>query len=106
MKEFKELKSELFKINKTLKEIKGINHSSLMTNIINIADIKKEDKELLALLMQNKYDNIVINNNEECFNNIKTYLNLIKPINLDVTKLIRIGGKKRWWLCNACPPPL
>ncbi|EFK9810206.1 hypothetical protein HIW17_001940, partial [Campylobacter jejuni] len=66
-KEMKSLKIDLLELNKLFLEIKKINRASLMTNIINLTDIDKKDKEILALLMQNKFDNVIINNNDICF---------------------------------------
>ncbi|MGO4862054.1 hypothetical protein ACTP2L_00380, partial [Campylobacter jejuni] len=68
-KEMKSLKIDLLELNKLFLEIKKINRASLMTNIINLTDIDKKDKEILALLMQNKFDNVIINNNDICFEN-------------------------------------
>ncbi len=83
-KEMKSLKIDLLELNKIFLEIKKINRASLMTNIINLTDIDKKDKEILALLMQNKFDNVIINNNDICFENINKYLQLVKPIDIDV----------------------
>lgn len=55
-------------------------------------------------MIQNKYDNVVINNNEECFNNIKKYLDLVNPIGLDIAKLIRLGGKRDDGYVMFTPP--
>ncbi|EDJ1847229.1 hypothetical protein GFA01_08210, partial [Campylobacter jejuni] len=49
-KEMKSLKIDLLELNKIFLEIKKINRASLMTNIINLTDIDKKDKEILALL--------------------------------------------------------
>ncbi|ECC2210061.1 hypothetical protein FOH25_08755, partial [Campylobacter jejuni] len=47
-KEMKSLKIDLLELNKLFLEIKKINRASLMTNIINLTDIDKKDKEILA----------------------------------------------------------
>ncbi|MFH5179320.1 hypothetical protein ACHIIX_09495, partial [Campylobacter coli] len=46
-KEMKSLKIDLLELNKLFLEIKKINRASLMTNIINLTDIDKKDKEIL-----------------------------------------------------------
>ncbi|EAJ4563277.1 hypothetical protein ACMTSI_001627, partial [Campylobacter jejuni] len=74
-------------------------------NIINLTDIDKKDKEILALLMQNKFDNVIINNNDICFENINKYLQLVKPIDIDVKYLKRVGGSKDGGYVMFTPPP-
>ncbi|ELH2349043.1 hypothetical protein RPZ77_001859, partial [Campylobacter jejuni] len=46
-KEMKSLKITYLELNKIFLEIKKINRASLMTNIINLTDIDKKDKEIL-----------------------------------------------------------
>ncbi|MCR6585069.1 hypothetical protein CINS5906_05755 [Campylobacter insulaenigrae] len=104
-KEVRSLKTDLLELRKVFWEIKKINHASLLTNIINLADIDKKDKEILALLMQNKFDNVVINNNDICFENINKYLQLVKPVDIDVKYLKRVGGNKDGGYVMFTPPP-
>ncbi|MGM9106869.1 hypothetical protein ACTFHA_04730, partial [Campylobacter jejuni] len=60
--------------------------------------------EILALLMQNKFDNVIINNNDICFENINKYLQLVKPIDIDVKYLKRVGGSKDGGYVMFTPP--
>ncbi|EGD3119128.1 hypothetical protein Q4Y49_001580 [Campylobacter coli] len=55
--------------------------------------------------MQNKFDNVIINNNDICFENINKYLQLVKPIDIDVKYLKRVGGSKDGGYVMFTPPP-
>lgn len=73
-----------------------VNYALLMSNIIlNSKSIKDEaHREILLLLLQDRDRNYIrINDNEEVFANIKRYLELLRPLNIDTKELVRIGGK-------------
>nr|WP_276149105.1 hypothetical protein [Campylobacter jejuni] len=64
-----------------------------MSNIISNLDIDKKDREILLLLLQDRDRNYIrINNNEQCYENILNYLKLIRPLELPINDLLRIGG--------------
>lgn len=80
-----------------LKELKLSNqlkNQLLLSNIISNLNFENpKDKEVLLLLLQDRDRNFIrINNNRQCYENIKTYLNILKPIDIPQEKLIRIGG--------------
>lgn len=88
-----ELKSMLVDLGKQLQLNTQTNYNLLMSNIIVNANINDEDKQLLLLLLQARDRNYIrLNDNEQVYENIKTYLNLLRPLMLDDTLLIRIGG--------------
>lgn len=68
-------------------------YNLLMSNIILNSDINAKDKELLLLLLQSRDRNFIrINPNEQVFKNIQNYLKLLRPIKLDLSKMLRVGG--------------
>lgn len=68
-------------------------YNLLMSNIILNSDINAKDKELLLLLLQDRDRNFIrINPNEQVFKNIQNYLALLRPIKLDLSKMLRVGG--------------
>lgn len=80
-----------------LKELKlnnQLKYQLLMSNIIANLDFKNQkDKEILLLLLQDRDRNFIrINNNKQCYENIKTYLNILQPLDIPQDELIRIGG--------------
>ncbi|EAL5082344.1 TPA: hypothetical protein R4J49_000138 [Campylobacter jejuni] len=83
-------------MEKLLEALKFNNHLSyqiLMSNIISNLDIDKKDREILLLLLQDRDRNYIrINNNEQCYENILNYLKLIRPLELPINDLLRIGG--------------
>ncbi|WP_077247035.1 hypothetical protein, partial [Helicobacter pullorum] len=89
-------------LEQILKEIKGemirsnqLNYQILMSNIIAHTEIDDKDKQILLLLLQDRDRNYVrINHNVECWNNIKRYLELVKPIEMPLEKLVRVGGRR------------
>lgn len=54
---------------------------------MKILDIDKKDKQILLLLLQNRDRNFIrINDNEEIYENITSYLKLFKPLVLSFRK--------------------
>ncbi|WP_223810292.1 hypothetical protein [Campylobacter sp. LR286c] len=81
-------------LNEKLKLNNELNYQLLMSQIILNLSIDKKDKELLFLLLQNRDKNYIrINHNEGCFENVKSYLRLLRPLKLPRKNLTRIGGK-------------
>ncbi|TBR81308.1 hypothetical protein DU473_04255 [Campylobacter novaezeelandiae] len=88
------LEKLLEKLNQKLEYNNQLNYQILMSNIITNLDIDKKDKQILLLLLQNRDRNFIrINDNEEIYENITSYLKLFKPLALPLEKLIRVGGK-------------
>ncbi|HEB8423552.1 TPA: hypothetical protein R0964_001799 [Campylobacter jejuni] len=84
----------LKELNNNIKLSNQLSYQILMSNIISNLDIDKKDKEILLLLLQARDRNYIrINNNEQCYQNIINYLNLIRPLELPLCDLLRIGGK-------------
>lgn len=85
---------------KLLKEISDkltysnqLNYQVLMSNIIVNSKIDSNDKEILLLLLQDRDRNYVrINHNKQCFDNIKEYLRVLQPIEVEKSFLKRVGG--------------
>lgn len=70
-----------------------INYCILMSNIICNSNINPNDKQIMLLLLQNRDKNYIrINHNDRVYENIKAYLNLLRPLKIPLNKLIRIGG--------------
>ncbi|MBM0637668.1 hypothetical protein GC017_06765 [Campylobacter hepaticus] len=87
------MKKLLEELNINLKLNNQLSYQILMLNIISNSDISKKDKEILLLLLQDRDKNYIrINHNEQCYKNITTYLNLIRPLEIPLRNLIRIGG--------------
>ncbi|EEP3708956.1 hypothetical protein HBF84_001773 [Campylobacter jejuni] len=83
----------LQELNANIKFSNQLSYQILMSNIISNLDIDKKDKEILLLLLQARDRNYIrINNNEQCYQNIINYLNLIRPLELPLCDLLRIGG--------------
>ncbi|ENL6323373.1 FkbM family methyltransferase [Campylobacter jejuni] len=83
----------LQELNANVKVGNQLSYQILMSNIISNLDIDKRDKEILFLLLQDRDRNYIrINNNEQCYRNIVNYLNLIRPLELPLYNLLRIGG--------------
>ncbi|EAH9403348.1 hypothetical protein EYB14_08530, partial [Campylobacter jejuni] len=83
----------LKELNNNIKLSNQLSYQILMSNIISNLDIDKKDKEILLLLLQARDRNYIrINNNEQCYQNIINYLNLIRPLELPLCDLLRIGG--------------
>ncbi|HED0406904.1 TPA: hypothetical protein R4J25_001624 [Campylobacter jejuni] len=83
----------LQELNVNIKVGNQLSYQILMSNIISNLDIDKRDKEILFLLLQDRDRNYIrINNNEQCYRNIVNYLNLIRPLELPLYNLLRIGG--------------
>ncbi|WP_233704053.1 hypothetical protein [Helicobacter mesocricetorum] len=81
-------------IEKAIRENTQINYNLLMSNIIIHSHIKEEDKQILLLLLQDRDRNYVrINPNQQCFENIQKYLELLRPLKVDYEDLVRVGGK-------------
>ncbi|PJP62392.1 hypothetical protein, partial [Campylobacter jejuni] len=73
----------LKELNNNIKLSNQLSYQILMSNIISNLDIDKKDKEILLLLLQARDRNYIrINNNEQCYQNIIKYLNLIRPLEL------------------------
>ncbi|MCR6575364.1 hypothetical protein CINS5915_03160 [Campylobacter insulaenigrae] len=89
------LKNELEKLNEQVKYNNQLNYQLLMSNIIANLEFKDiKDKEILLLLLQNRDRNYVrINNNQQCYENIKRYLSILRPLKLPLQDLVRIGGE-------------
>ncbi len=82
----------LKELNNNIKLSNQLSYQILMSNIISNLDIDKKDKEILLLLLQARDRNYIrINNNEQCYQNIINYLNLIRPLELPLCDLLRIG---------------
>lgn len=80
-------------LTKSLELNNQLLYNLLMSNIILNSDINAKDKELLLLLLQSRDRNFIrINPNEQVFKNIQNYLTLLRPIKLDLSKMLRIGG--------------
>lgn len=83
----------LQELNANIKFSNQLSYQILMSNIISNLDIDKKDKEILLLLLQARDRNYIrINNNEQCYQNIINYLNLIRLLELPLCDLLRIGG--------------
>ncbi|MGM9012013.1 hypothetical protein ACTFDR_00450, partial [Campylobacter jejuni] len=83
----------LKELNANIKLSNQLSYQILMSNIISNLDIDSKDKEILLLLLQARDRNYIrINNNEQCYQNIISYLNLIQPLELPLCDLLRIGG--------------
>lgn len=82
-------------LNKKLEFSNQLNYQILMSNIIIHSDIDKKDKELLLLLLQDRDRNYIrINHNKECYKNIMEYLRLLRPIDIPLENLKRVGGNR------------
>lgn len=101
------LEKLLEKLNQKLEYNNQLNYQILMSNIITNLDIDKKDKQILLLLLQNRDRNFIrINDNEEIYENITSYLKLFKPLALPLEKLIRVGGKRDGGYVMLTPPPI
>lgn len=84
---------DLQKLNKNLELNNQLLYNVLMSNIIVNSRINSKDKELLLLLLQSRDKNFVrINPNPQIYENIKSYLALLRPLKLDIKELVRVGG--------------
>ncbi|WP_239056369.1 hypothetical protein [Helicobacter apodemus] len=82
------------KLEEAIRQNTQIHYNLLMSNIIIHSFIKEEDKQILLLLLQDRDRNYIrINPNEQCFENIQKYLELLRPIKVDSKDLVRVGGK-------------
>lgn len=90
-----ELNKNLEELGKQVKLNNQLSYQILMSNIIsNLHFENSKDKEILLLLLQDRDRNYLrINHNEEIYNNIVKYLKLLRPLDLPLKDLIRIGGK-------------
>lgn len=89
------LEQILKEMNKQIELSNQLNYQILMSNIIVNSKINEEDKQTLLLLLQDRDRNYIrINHNEECYQNISKYLDLLRPLELPLEQLVRIGGKK------------
>ncbi|WP_346671295.1 FkbM family methyltransferase [Helicobacter pullorum] len=89
------LEQLLKEMNKQIELSNQLNYQILMSNIIVNSKINEEDKQTLLLLLQDRDRNYIrINHNEECYQNISKYLDLLRPLELPLEQLVRIGGKK------------
>ncbi len=89
------LEQLLKETNKKIELNNQLNYQILMSNIIINSKINEEDKQTLLLLLQDRDRNYIrINHNEECYQNIVKYLNLLRPLELPLEQLIRVGGKR------------
>ncbi|ELL5519969.1 hypothetical protein Q4936_001843, partial [Campylobacter coli] len=80
----------LKELNANIKLSNQLSYQILMSNIISNLDIDSKDKEILLLLLQARDRNYIrINNNEQCYQNIISYLNLIQPLELPLCDLLR-----------------
>ncbi|EGK7522354.1 TPA: hypothetical protein ACHD50_001385 [Campylobacter lari] len=88
------LEKQLQTLNEQVKLSNHLNYQILMSNIIsNLKFNNEKDKEILLLLLQDRDRNYVrINNNKQCYKNIIKYLKLLRPIELPISDLIRVGG--------------
>lgn len=88
------LEKQLQALNEQIKLNNHLNYQILMSNIIsNLKFNDEKDKEILLLLLQDRDRNYVrINNNKQCYKNIIKYLKLLRPIELPISDLIRVGG--------------
>lgn len=88
------LEKLLTELNRKMDFSNQLAYYNLMSNIIVNSNIDKNDKQILLLLLQDRDRNYIrINHNEQCFENIKNYLSLIRPLEISKDKLVRIGGK-------------
>lgn len=88
-----------------LKENNLLLYHNIMLGIINSLDIPKDDREILLLLLQNRDKNYLrINNNKKCYDNIKSYLDLLRPIKVDKKYLTRVGGDEDGGYIMITPP--
>ena len=82
-------------INEQLTLSNRLLYLNLMSNVIIHSKIDDKDKETLLLLLQDRDRNYIrINHNEQCFERIKEYLRLFRPLALPLEQLVRIGGKQ------------
>nr|WP_306810714.1 hypothetical protein [Campylobacter lari] len=88
------IEKQLQTLNEQVKLSNHLNYQILMSNIIsNLKFNNEKDKEILLLLLQDRDRNYVrINNNKQCYKNIIKYLKLLRPIELPISDLIRVGG--------------
>lgn len=87
------MKKILEELNANIKLGNQLSYQILMSNIISNLDIDRKDKEILLLLLQARDKNYIrINHNEQCYKNIINYLELIRPLELPLDDLLRIGG--------------
>ncbi|MCX2683312.1 hypothetical protein OQH60_05660 [Campylobacter sp. MIT 21-1685] len=71
-----------------------LSYNILMSNIIINSNINAKDKELLLLLLQERDRNYVrINHNKQVYENICSYLNVLRPLDLKEELLVRRGGE-------------
>ncbi|HED6757488.1 TPA: hypothetical protein R5074_000692 [Campylobacter coli] len=90
----KNLEEQVKILNKEIKLNNQLSYQILMSNIISNLNFNNEkDKEILLLLLQDRDRNYLrINNNKQCYKNIIKYLKLLRPLNIPLCDLIRIGG--------------
>ncbi|MCR2090684.1 hypothetical protein [Campylobacter upsaliensis] len=76
-----------------LKKMSELNYNLLMSNIIIHSKIDEKDKQILLQCLQDRDRNYVrLNDNEQVYENIKKYLNLLRPLALPFENLVRVGG--------------
>ncbi|WP_337203601.1 hypothetical protein [Campylobacter sp. W0018] len=90
-----ELNKNLEELSKQVKLNNQLSYQILMSNIIsNLHFEDSKDKETLLLLLQDRDRNYLrINHNKEIYNNIVKYLKLLRPLDIPLKDLTRVGGK-------------
>ncbi|MBT0858546.1 hypothetical protein KJQ62_07565 [Campylobacter coli] len=90
----KNLEKQIKILNEEFKLNNQLSYQILMSNIISNLNFNNEkDKEILLLLLQDRDRNYLrINNNKQCYKNIIKYLKLLRPLDIPLCDLIRIGG--------------
>lgn len=83
----------LEELNANIKLSNQLSYQILMSNTLSNLDMDKKDKEILLLLLQDRDRNYIrINHNEQCYENILNYLEFIRPLELPLCDLLRVGG--------------
>lgn len=83
----------LEELNANIKLSNQLSYQILMSNTLSNLDMDKKDKEILLLLLQDRDRNYIrINHNDQCYENILNYLKLIRPLELPLCDLLRVGG--------------
>lgn len=83
----------LEELNANIKFSNQLSYQILMSNTLSNLDMDKKDKEILLLLLQDRDRNYIrINHNEQCYENILNYLEFIRPLELPLCDLLRVGG--------------
>lgn len=83
----------LEELNANIKLSNQLSYQILMSNTLSNLDMDKKDKEILLLLLQDRDRNYIrINHNEQCYENILNYLKFIRPLELPLCDLLRVGG--------------